>query len=231
MYGAMAERYARAVIRFYFDYVSPYSYLAWVKVHEIAARHHQTVEPVPILFAAILDARGARGPAEEPARRAYLIKDILRRAHDLGVALILPPAHPFNPLLPLRLTALPMPDATRHALIDRLFAATWAGGGGITDRQTVAGIARDVGLPDTAVADAETPDGKARLRAHTDEAIAAGAFGVPTMIADGELFFGSDSLPHLDRYLAGADPVAPELVERWLTLPAASQRAQVRGNR
>jgi 2-hydroxychromene-2-carboxylate isomerase len=228
MHGAMTERYSWAVIRFYFDYVSPYSYLAWVKLHEIAARHSQPIEPVPILFAAILEARGARGPAEEPSRRAYLIKDILRRAHDLGVAIALPPAHPFNPLLPLRLTTLPMPDATRHALVDRLFAATWAGGGGITDRQAVGAIARDVGLPDTALADAETPDSKARLRARTDEAIAAGAFGVPTMIANGELFFGSDSLPHLDRYLAGTDPVSPEIVERWLTLPAASQR---RGNR
>ncbi|HSS00500.1 MAG TPA: 2-hydroxychromene-2-carboxylate isomerase [Kofleriaceae bacterium] len=214
------------MIRIYFDYISPYSYLAWVKLAEIAARHGRAIEPVPILFAAILDARGARGPAEEPARRAYLIKDLLRRAHDLGVPIELPPAHPFNPLLPLRVTSLPMPPEIRHALVDHLFAATWAGGGGITDRKLVARIAHEVGLPEGAIAEAETPENKARLKAATDEAIAAGAFGVPTMIADGEMFFGSDSLPHLDRFLAGGDPVDQDLVERWLTLPAASQRPQ-----
>lgn len=214
------------MIRIYFDYISPYSYLAWMKVQEIAARHGRALEPVPILFAAILDARGARGPAEEPARRAYLIKDLMRRAHDLGVTLELPQAHPFNPLLPLRVTSLPMAPEIRHALVDHLFAATWAGGGGITDRRTVARIAHEVGLPESALADAETPENKARLKRATDEAIAAGAFGVPTMIADGEMFFGSDSLPHLDRYLAGGDPVDQDVVDRWMRLPAASQRQQ-----
>jgi 2-hydroxychromene-2-carboxylate isomerase len=214
------------MIRIYFDYISPYSYLAWVKVQEIAARHGRALEPVPILFAAILDARGARGPAEEPARRAYLIKDLMRRAHDLGVPLELPPAHPFNPLLPLRVTSLPMPAEIRHALVDHLFAATWAGGGGITDRKIVASIAHEVGLPEGALADAETPENKARLKAATEQAIAAGAFGVPTMVADGEMFFGSDSLPHLDRFLAGGDPIDADVVERWMRLPAASQRPQ-----
>jgi 2-hydroxychromene-2-carboxylate isomerase len=214
------------MIRIYFDYISPYSYLAWVKVQEIAARHRRALEPVPILFAAILDARGARGPAEEPARRAYLIKDLMRRAHDLGVPLELPPAHPFNPLLPLRVTSLAMAPEIRHALVDHLFAATWAGGGGITDRKIVASIAHEVGLPEGALADAETPENKARLKRATDEAIAAGAFGVPTMVADGEMFFGSDSLPHLDRFLAGGDPIDPDVVERWMRLPAASQRPQ-----
>jgi 2-hydroxychromene-2-carboxylate isomerase len=219
------------VIRFYLDYISPYAYLAWVKVQEIAARHHQAIEPVPILFAAILDARGARGPVEEPSRRAYIIKDLVRRAHDLGVTFVLPPAHPFNPLLPLRLSTLPMPENIRHTLVDRLFAATWGGGGGITDRQVVAGIAREVGLPESALEDAEAPENKARLKRRTEEALAAGAFGIPTMIAGSELFFGSDSLPHLDRYLAGADPVTPEMVERWANLPAASHRAQPRSDR
>lgn len=210
----------------YLDFVSPYSYLAWVKVQEIAEQYGQALEPVPILFAALLDARGARGPAEEPMRRAYIIKDLIRRAHDLGVIFVLPPAHPFNPLLALRLSSLPMPAELRHALVDRLFATPWTWGGNLADRATVAAIARDVGLPDTALADAETPENKARLKRQTDEAMAAGAFGVPTMIADGELFFGSDSLPHLERYLAGLDPVTPEVVAQWTNLPAAAHRSR-----
>lgn len=211
-------------LRIFFDFVSPYSYLAWTQIHAVAARHGRAVEPVPILFAALLGARGARGPAEEPARRAYLIKNVTRVAHDLGVPLQPPPAHPFNPLLALRVASLPMPDDRRRSLIDALYDAAWNGGPPLTDRQAVAAICARVGLPGSALEEAESAENKARLRARTDEAIALGAFGVPTMIIDGELFFGVDSLPHLERWLRGEDPVRAELVERWTNLPVGAQR-------
>ena len=64
----------------------------------------------------------------------------------------------------------------------------------------------------------------AGLRASTEAAIAAGVFGVPTTDVDGELFWGFDSFPHIERYLAGDDPVDPTLVARWTDLPASAQR-------
>lgn len=211
-------------VRFCFDFVSPYSYLAWTQIHALSARHGRAVEPVPIVFGAVLSAIGTRGPAEIPAKRAYLVKDIIRLAHALGVPLALPKAHPFNPLLALRVASLPLEAATRRTLIDRLFAAVWAGGPGVTDRAVVAAICAEVGLPERALEDAESPEGKQRLRTQTEQALAAGAFGVPTMLVDGELFWGVDSLPHLDRFFAGKDPVDPELVERWARLPASASR-------
>jgi len=212
------------VIRFYLDFISPYAYLGWTQIHAVAGRLGRDVEPIPVLFAGLLDARGARGPAEEPARRAYLIKDLVRRAHDFGVPFVLPPAHPFNPLLALRVASLPMDAGVRRVLVDRLFAAVWAGGGGVTDRDVVAAIAASAGVSPAALADAESPEGKARVRRQTDEALAQGAFGVPTAVVDGELFFGSDSLAHLDRFLAGRDPVTPDIVERWAHLPSSAPR-------
>src|SRR5512140_3653821 len=95
-----------SAIRFCFDYVSPYAYLAWTQIHALAARHGREVTPVPVLFAALLDAAGTKGPAEIPAKRGYVFKDVLRSAHRLRVPLVPPPAHPFNPLLALRVSSL-----------------------------------------------------------------------------------------------------------------------------
>src|SRR5262245_44781169 len=99
---------SREAIRFYFDFVSPYAYLAWTQVHALADRRGVDVAPVPVLLAALLDENGQRGPAEIERKRAYLFKDCLRLAHHFGVPFVLPPSHPFNPLLALRVSSLPM---------------------------------------------------------------------------------------------------------------------------
>src|SRR3569623_816361 len=67
-------------LRFYFDYLSPYAYLAWTQIHTLGVE----VAPHPVLFAALLDANGARGPAEVPARRRYIIRDLARLAYYLA---------------------------------------------------------------------------------------------------------------------------------------------------
>jgi 2-hydroxychromene-2-carboxylate isomerase len=225
----MTEPAAAPPIRFYFDYVSPYAYLAWTQIHALAGRRGRGVVPVPVVFGAILDARGQRGPAEIPAKRAYLFKDCIRLAHGFGVPLVPPPAHPFNPLLALRASSLPMPEAARRALVDRLFAAVWGGGGGAEGPEEVARAASAAGLDGAQVVrDAGAPEAKALLRQQTDEALAAGAFGVPTVVADGELFWGVDALPHLERFLEGRDPVDADLVARWASLPASAVRRGAR---
>lgn len=190
-------------LRFCFDFISPYAYLAWTQIHAIAKRHDVRVEPTPILFAALLNAHGTRGPAEVPARRRYLVHDIMRLARHFAVPLVPPPAHPFNPLRALRIASVD-PDT-----IDAFFTATWATGAGI----------------DTVLAGREVTDaGKAKLRASTDAAIAEGMFGVPTMLIDDQMFWGCDSLPHLERYLVTGETADPAMLARWDTLPASASR-------
>jgi 2-hydroxychromene-2-carboxylate isomerase len=214
-----------APIQFLFDFVSPYAYLAWTQVHALAARQGCSVVAVPVLFAALLDSNGQKGPGEIPLKRAYLYKDCVRLAHVFGVPFAPPPAHPFNPLLALRVASLPLPEPVRRALIDRLFRAAWGGGGGITDASLVADAATATGLDGAqSVLDAGRPEVKERLRHQTSEALAAGAFGVPTMLAGDELFWGVDSLPHLERYLEGNDPVDSATAERWANVPVAATR-------
>lgn len=210
-------------VRFLFDFLSPYAYLAWHRVHEVALPHGAEVVPEPVLLAALLTHHGNVGPAEIPAKRRYVFLDVLRSAAALGVPFHPPPAHPFPPLLALRVAGLEAEPAVRRRLVDALFTAVWGGGPGVEDPAHVDALAAAAGVPD-AVARASEPEAKERLRAATERALAAGVFGVPTMIVDDELFWGLDSLGHLERRLAGLPPVATGELLAWLERPASATR-------
>lgn len=216
-------------IRFYFDFISPYAYVAWTQVHALADRFGREVEAVPILFAALLDANGNKGPAEIPSKRVYIWKDVLRTARVLGVPLTPPPGHPFNPLLGLRIVSSLDSATDRNRATDVLFAAAWGGGHGerhgITEPLLVGEMLSSAGFDGAAlVALASTEAGKARVRDQTTEALARGVFGVPTLLVDGELFWGVDSLGHAERRLRGEDPIEGLDLAQWADLPAQAKR-------
>jgi 2-hydroxychromene-2-carboxylate isomerase len=219
-----------ATIRFYFDYVSHNAYLAWTQLPALAERHGAVVDPVPVLFAGLLDAHGTLGPAEIPAKTAWMNKNVLRKAAQLGVPLQPPAFHPFNPLLALRVSSLPLEAAARQRLIDGLFAAVWARSRHVEDRTVVEAVARDARLDGVALLEAALqPENKARVRQQTDDAIAAGVFGVPSLMVDGELFWGFDDLRFVELRLAGRDPLDRREAERWQQPAPASATRRRRG--
>jgi 2-hydroxychromene-2-carboxylate isomerase len=213
-------------VRFYFDYISSNAYLAWRALPELAARYAAEVEPVPVLFAGLLEAHGQLGPAEVPAKAFWMWKNNLRKAALLGVPLHPPAFHPFNPLLALRASTV-APAPQRAALIDGLFAAVWVRGLHVSEPEVVEQVAREAGLDGTQViAAARAPEAKAQLRAQTEQAIAAGVFGVPSMLVGDEIFWGYDDLPHLALRLAGKDPLDPSRLrlETGAPRPSAVRR-------
>ncbi len=211
---------------FFFDVISPNAYLAWTQVHGLAERHGWAVEPVPVLFAALLGASGRPGPAEQPAMWAWMVKNVLRKAALLDVPLARPASHPFNPLLALRAASLDLGDDERRALVDGLFRAAWAEGRDVSDAGVVAAVADAAGLEgEEVVVSAGSPKAKTRLREQTDAAIARGVFGVPTMIAGGELFWGYDDFPYLERCLAGRDTLPLGEFERWRAIRPSAWRS------
>lgn len=212
-------------IDFYFDFISPYAYLAWTQVHELAANYKRDVDAHPILFAALLDKYGHKGPAEIPPKRIYVFKDVIRSATVLNVKVAPPPAHPFNPLLALRCVALVDDRAQRKRAIDALFRAVWGGGKGVTDPAEVTRVLTEAGFDGAdLVARASSDDAKARVKANTDRAMTVGAFGVPTLVVDGELFWGLDSFGHVERRLRGEDPIDRIDLSRFAKLPAQAER-------
>lgn len=210
----------------YFDFISPYAYLAHKRLPALAERFGRAVEPRPVLFAAMLNAYGHKGPAEIAPKRLYMFKNVLRLARDAGLPLRPPPAHPFRPLLGLRLVGHPdLSVADRWTAIDALFDATWGGGPGIEAPETVADLLSARGLDGPAlVAAAGTPEAKGRLRTNTEAALAAGVFGVPTVDVDGELFWGFDAFGHVERALAGEDDLDESAFSLWADLPSSASR-------
>src|SRR5438552_4809616 len=116
---------AHGTVRFYFDYISSNAYLAWTQLPKLCDRYAFTIEPVPVLFAGLLEAHGQLGPAEIPAKALWTAKNNVRKATLLDVPLNPPAFHPFNPLLALRVSSPPLDAAARHALIGALFDAVW----------------------------------------------------------------------------------------------------------
>ena len=218
-----------AKLYFFFDFLSHNAYLAWRKLPEIALRHELALEPVPVLFAAMLKAHGQVGPAEVPPKSRWMLWNVLRKAQLHGIPLAPPRTHPFNPLLPLRLCCCEMPKEQRLDLIDRLFRATWAESRAVESPDTMREVLLEAGLDaERLLAEALADPAKLRLRDNTDAALAAGVFGVPSMLAGGELFWGFDDLEFLEQALRGADPLGADRsrYDAWLSIKPSAQRSR-----
>lgn len=218
------DRSGMRPLLFYFDFVSPYAYLAATQVSALAARHQRPLTMVPVVFAKLLDAHGTVGPAEVPAKRLYVFKDAWRKARRLGVGpLVPPPSHPFNPLLALRVASLPMGDDERARLVRALFDATWKTGAGVEDAEHVAAAATSAGFDGIGLVErALAPENKERLKAATEDAVKRGIFGVPTLVVDDEIFWGVDGLELAEDLLAGRDDTPKDF--SWAERPATARR-------
>ena len=112
-------------VDFYFDFISPYPWLASHQFGEVRECTAAKFRFVPVLFAALLDHHSNVGPAEIAAKRRYTYQDVQRWTAHLGLEFRAPPAHPFIPLKPLRVTSAIDDDTLREALAVRLLDATW----------------------------------------------------------------------------------------------------------
>lgn len=214
-------------IRFYLDFVSPYAWLALMKAREFAGQHDVRWELRPIVYAKILDATGLVGPAENPAKRRYTFRDVARCAAWSGLGLQGPPAHPFRSLEAAR-TLVAFEDAPQVLdLAVSLADAAWGEGLDLTEPAVLRGCVERVGLDGRGLPDrisrAEVKD---RLRAHTDTAIAAGVFGVPTFELDGELFWGHDRMAPLADRIHGALRDSELAAEQILERPVGARRTR-----
>lgn len=206
-----------APLDWYFDVISPFAYLQWRRLR----RDHADValNPKPVLFAAILNHVGQLGPAEIPQKRRHTYRIVLWQARQAGIALVFPPAHPFNPLPALRLI-LAAPD--RMAAIDAVFAHIWEHGKPADGIDALADVARELGIDDPATAIARD-EVKRELLANGEEALRLGVFGVPTLKVRDELFWGNDATELALAYANDAATLDAEM-RRVDAIPEAIQR-------
>lgn len=219
-------------IVFYYDPISPYAYLAFERLPQALMGHSVQVRYKPVLFAALLKANGQLGPAEIPGKRDWTYRQVGWLAQQHGVPLDLPAAHPFNPLAVLRLglaTAIDdAPGETNRYVTGQLFDHVWRGGLDAEAPERLATLQSRLQDhmvqrekpwhgPDSAVV-------KQRLRANTDEALALGVFGVPTLVMDGRVFWGQDALPMLRACLDGEGWFGSGAWEAAASLPVGVRR-------
>jgi 2-hydroxychromene-2-carboxylate isomerase len=209
---------SKPAVRFCFDAISPYAWLAWRPLNDIVTRHDVTLIPVPVLFAGLLNANGQLGPAEIPQKRLWLIKDVMRRAAAQNMKVQVPPKHPFNPLLSLRVASVDMPHSTRLQLTGALLDAVWLHGLDVSDPMVVSEIVSSVGLDGALCLQAAESDAvKQKLRYQTASAVADGAFGVPTIFVNDAMFWGSesDTMEHIEMTILGRDAVDNDMYQHW----------------
>jgi 2-hydroxychromene-2-carboxylate isomerase len=211
-------------IEFFFDVVSPYVWLAWHALEKGLAEFELQVIPVPTLFAGLLTARGGIGPAEIPEKRAYTFRDVRRSALLGRLELKGPPRHPFNPLKALRLCCAVGEPEQRLRLAGALLDAAWSEGKDLEADATLAEALASVGAAGSLLEASTTPAIKDQLRANGERALALGLFGVPSFVADGELFWGHDRIAQLAAHLRGELVFDERAHAEWLARPRGADR-------
>ena len=188
-------------IDFYFDFSSPYGYLASTRIDAIAAHHERDVTWRPFVLGAAFKVTGQRALTEQPMRGDYARRDFARSARLLGVPFKLPEPFPFFGLAASRACYWIEDAAQARTLAKAIYNAAFGEGRDVTPVATVAGIARGLGIEGVEQG-VEKPETKAKLREATDKALARGVFGSPFFIVDGEPFWGHDRLEHVEHWLA-----------------------------
>ena len=211
-------------ITFFFDFISPYGWLAERNNAEIEKATGVTIEYQPLLFAGLLGVHGTKGPAEIPAKREFVFRDILRSAKLLGLEPKFPPTHPFNPLLPLRVTNA-VPVAQRPAFAKKVFHLVWMEGKDITSPAVLENAAKEVGVawPELS-ARALSDENKKALRDITETAAKRGMFGVPTYQVGNDLIWGSDRTSQIIASALGKLQLDEAGAQEKLARPASAQR-------
>jgi len=203
-------------ITWYFDFVSPYSYLAFKRLHELP--RDVAVELRPVLFAGLLNHFGQKGPAEIDAKRRWTYRWCTWWAKELGIPFRFPASHPFNPLHHLRLAIAAGPSREN---VGRIFDALWTSGAEAADPAAFKALAKELGVDEAKLA---LPEVKDTLRKRTQDAAARGVFGVPTWEVDGELFWGADALGFVNAFLADRAALHNDEMRRADSLPVGTAR-------
>jgi 2-hydroxychromene-2-carboxylate isomerase len=215
---------------FYFDYLSPFAFFSWLRIEKFCEQFELELTAHPVVFGKLLDHWGHMGPAEIPPKSQWVGRYCKRYAALEGFDYSPPKYHPFNPLPSLRMSLNQVSGNDQHAVISAIFKAGWTEGEDLGDVAGLISILEREGIDcqgfEQKIKQAET---KNALISETDNAIARGVFGVPTMIIGGQLFWGNDQFDHMQLLLEGNDPVNPEELDSFTGRPRMIDRKAITG--
>ena len=202
---------APAPLHFYFDFISPFGYFASLRIDALAARHGRSVQWHPMLLGvSVMKVMGLKPLLDTPLKGPYTAHDVRRHARlhgiTLGRALDAPMMNPLTAGRAFAWARRHHPDAAK-ALAQAMLHAYWVDGVDLSDPAALLAIAlpADVSATFSAaalVAATQSAGAAQLLRDEVDASLKAGVFGSPTVVVDGELFWGVDKLEQVERWLA-----------------------------
>ncbi len=207
-------------VTWYFDFISPFAYLQCERLDRLP--EGTQIEYRPILFAALLNHWGHKGPAEIPSKRRFTYRQALWIARRNNIPFRAPPAHPFSPLNALRLA---IALGSEEDSVRSIFRLIWAEGyrPDLADSWNTMVEHLDAHDASKRIADADI---KSTLRTNTEEAIALGVFGVPTLAVERELFWGFDMTDMAADYLRDPSAFNDTEMQKISRLPIGIERRQ-----
>jgi 2-hydroxychromene-2-carboxylate isomerase len=194
-------------VEFFFDFGSPTSYLAYMQLPKIAIESHAEIVWRPMLLGGVFKATGNASPVTIPAKGRWMWDDIARWAKRYGVALATNPYFPINTLTLMRgAVGLQMRQPGEFLrYVDVVFRAMWETPCNLGDAAVLGETLQKAGFDAAAfTALVGDPEVKAKLIANTEEAVARGVFGAPTMFVGAQMFFGQDRLEFVREALQNA---------------------------
>jgi 2-hydroxychromene-2-carboxylate isomerase len=206
----------------YFDFISPFAYLQFQQLAKLPPG--LVIHYKPLLFAGLLDHWGQKGPAEIAAKRKFTYRFVQWKAGELGIPLKFPVRHPFNPIPFLR-AAIAL--GTTHDAIARIFDFLWKDGNDPSASDALNKLGKRLAADDLSVRVID-PTVKEKLKQNGQDAVELGVFGVPTFVANGELFWGSDSFEMFRAYLQKPDLFQSTEMLRVSDLPVGQERKVLR---
>ncbi len=190
---------------FFFDVGSPASYLAWTQMPTLCAQAGASLIYKPMLLGGVFQATGNASPAMVAAKGRYMTVDLGRFARRYGVDFRMNPHFPINTLQLMRgVIGMQLRQPARfEAFLGAVFTALWAQGANLNDPAVTAATLVEAGFdPAEVFALVNDTDIKAALKANTEEAVARGVFGAPTVFVGEAMFFGQDRLDFIREALA-----------------------------
>ena len=190
---------------FFFDVGSPASYLAWTQLQALCTQADAALVYKPMLLGGVFQATGNASPATVAAKGRYMIVDLGRFAKRYGVEFRMNPHFPINTLQLMRAAiGVQLHQPERFApFVDAVFTALWVNGANLNDPAVTAATLVEAGFdPAEIFGFVNDPGIKAALKANTEDAVARGVFGAPTVFVGDAMFFGQDRLDFVKEALA-----------------------------
>ena len=192
-------------VEFFFDFGSPYTYLAYHELPRIAQARGAQIVWRPILLGGVFQATGNHSPAEIAAKALYSNVDLQRWAKAYGVTFTMNPHFPINTLALMR-GAVAMQqrgEAPFQRYLAAMFSAMFEKPRNLNNPAEIGAVLAQAGFdPMECMQAIQEPAVKDALKAATAEAVARGVFGLPTFFVGGEMFWGQDRLHFVDAALA-----------------------------